>query len=129
MQELVGHLGDAGGQVRPGQVAELLPESIDRHHRLGHRPVPPRAADIPEPPLHELPGVPRVAQVAHAHDERAADDAGEDRPLDVLELQEEVGGVRDEVLTRRLAEKRREDLLAQDARLAGAGDEARAARG
>ena len=50
------------------------------------------------------------------------DDAGDDRPLDVFELQEEVGGVRDEVLARRLADERAEHLLAQDAALARARD-------
>jgi hypothetical protein len=37
--------------------------------------------------------------------------ARDDRPLDVLELQVEVGDVRDEVLARRVAEERAEDLL------------------
>jgi hypothetical protein len=35
--------------------------------------------------FHELAGVARVAQVAHAHDQLAADDAGDDRPLDVFD--------------------------------------------
>ena len=71
------------------------------HDGLGHRAVAAGAADVAEVRLHELAGVPRVAEVAHAHDELAVDDAGDDRPLDVLDLQEEVGGVGDEVLARR----------------------------
>ena len=51
-----------------------------------------------------------------------ADDAGDDRPLHVFELQEEVGGVGDEVLARRFADERAEDLIAHDAALARAGD-------
>ena len=112
----------------PDEIAELLPEPVDRHDRLGHRAMAAGAADVAEPSLHELTRVARVAEVAHAHDQRAADDAGDDRPLDVFELQEEVGGVGDEVFARRLADEGAEDLLAQDAALARAGHEAPAAR-
>ena len=42
---------------RAGEVAELLAEPIDRHDRLGHRAVAAGAADVAEPPLHELAGV------------------------------------------------------------------------
>ena len=40
-----------------------------------------------------------------------------DRPLDVFELQEEVGDVGDEVLARHRAEERAEHLVRQDAAL------------
>jgi hypothetical protein len=59
-----------------------------------------------KPALHELAGVARIAQVAHAHDQHLPDHAADDRPLDVLELQEEVGGVGDEVFARRVADER-----------------------
>ena len=47
--------------------------------------------------------------------ERVVDDPGHDRPLHVLELQVEVGHVGDEVLARRVAEERAEDLLGHHA--------------
>ena len=58
-----------------------------------------------------------VAQVPHRHDQRVVDDPGDDRPLDVFELQEEVGDVGDEVLARQRAEERAEDLIDERAAL------------
>ena len=74
------------------------------------------AADVAEHGLDELAGVARVAEIAHAHDELPGDDARDDRPLDVLDLQQEVRRIRDEVLARRLAEEGRQHLRTHPAR-------------
>ena len=67
-QEGRGHLAQAQRDVRVAQVAVLLDEALPRHDGLGHRAVTAGAADVAEPALHELAGVPRVAEVAHRDD-------------------------------------------------------------
>ena len=99
------------------EAAELLPERRRRDDRLGHRAVAAGVADPGEAGLDEVAGVAGVAEVAHRHDDVAVDHAGDDRPFDVLELEQEVGHVRDEVLARRVAEVGREDLIARPALL------------
>ena len=76
-----------------------------------------RTSDIREEAAHELTRVLRITQIPHRHDQRLVDDAGDDRPFDVFELQEEIGDVRDEVLARRRADERAEDLVDQRAAL------------
>ena len=93
------------------KVAELLPERAHRHHGLGHRPVTARAADVGEEPPREFTGVLRVPQVPHRDDQRLVDDPRDDGPLDVLELQEEVGDVGDEILAGRCPEEAAEHLV------------------
>ena len=73
------------------------------------------AADVAEDIADELTGVTRVAEVADAHDQLSADDAGDDGPLDVLDLQQEVRRVRDEVLACGVAEEGGEHLVVQPA--------------
>ena len=73
------------------------------------------AADVREVTSDEFAGVLRVAEVPHRDDERLVDDAGDDRPLHVFELQEEIGDVGDEILARQGAEERTEDLIGERA--------------
>src|SRR5690606_572533 len=70
-----------GGRI---EIAELRPVGVGGDDRLGHRAMAAGAAEIAEVLLHELAGIARVAQVAHRHDERAADQARDDRPLGVF---------------------------------------------
>ena len=105
--ELEHALVDAAAFVGP----ELPLEGLERHDGFGHRAMAAGAADVVEPAAHEVAGVARVAQVADRHDEGVVHDAGDDRPLDVLELQIEVGDVGDEVFARRLAEEGAEHVL------------------
>ena len=76
------------------------------------------AADRVEVLADELAGVARVAEVADRDHQRVVDDAGDDRPLHVLELQVEIGDVGDEVLARQVAQEGAEHLLLQPALLA-----------
>ena len=91
--------------------AELLLKRFERDDGLGHGAVAAGAADVVEPTAHEVAGVPRVTEVTHTHDEGVVDDAGDDGPLDVLELQVEVRDVGNEILARRLAQERAEDVF------------------
>ena len=108
-------LGEAVGL----QVAELVVESAKRHDRLRHRPVAAGTPDVGEILSNELTRVAGVPEISDRHDERVVDDPRHDRPFDVLELQVEVGDVRDEVLARRVAEEGAEDLLGDPAMLSG----------
>ena len=78
----------------------FVAERLQRHDRLGHGAMAAGAADVGEVAADELAGVLRVAEIPDRNHERVVDDAGDDRPLDVLELQEEVGDVGNEVLAR-----------------------------
>ena len=82
-----------------------------RHDGLGHRAVAAGAAERREVLPDELAGVARVAEVPHRQHQHLVDDARDERPLDVLELQEEVGDVGDQVLARRLPHEGAEDLV------------------
>ena len=97
-------------------------EGRERHDRLGHGAVAAGAPDVVEPPADELARVARVTEIADRDHEVRVDDAGDDRPLHALELQQEVGHVGHEVLADRPPDVRGEDLLLQPARLDGAGD-------
>src|SRR6478672_9599457 len=72
---------------------------------LRHGAVPARTADLAEVLPDELAGVPRVAKIPDGNHERLAHDPRHDRPLDVFQLQKEIGNVRDEVFPGRLAEE------------------------
>ena len=118
VQELERHRQDALGELVGRQGAELAAEGLDGDHGLGHGAVAAGVADVGEVLPHELAGVARVAEIPHRHHERVADEAGDDRPLDVFDLQVEVGHVRDEVLARHGPEEGAEDLLLDAALLA-----------
>src|SRR6185503_4906730 len=115
VEELERHGEDALGKPFGLQVAKLGAERGQRDDGLRHRAMAAGAADIGEIFPDELAGVARISEVAHRHDERVVDDARDDRPLDVLELQVEVGHVRDDVFPWRVTEKRAEDLLGHPA--------------
>ena len=99
-----------------------------RDDGLGHRAMAAGAADVGEEPPHELARVLRVAEVPHRNHQRVVDDAGDHGPLDVLDLQEEVGDVGDEVLARRGAEERAEHLVRRACRPGAPSSRSRAAR-
>src|SRR5947208_16444044 len=86
-EKLLGQFADSVGDADAGEVAELAAEAIERHDGLRHRAVPARAADVAEVRFHELARVPGIAQVPDADNELPAHDAGDDRPLDVLDLE------------------------------------------
>src|SRR5262249_48789072 len=110
-EELVGEILELGSDHLAWQIAELLAQRAHRDHRFGHRAVAAGAADVGEEAPHELAGVLRVTEIADRDHQRIVDDAGDDRPLHVLELQEEVGDVGDEVIARQRAQERAEHLL------------------
>ena len=60
--------------------------------------MPPRAAEVAERLLHELAGVPRVAEVPHADHHVPLHDSRHHRPGHLVHLHEEVGRERDQVL-------------------------------
>src|SRR4051794_35128866 len=103
--------------VRGRHLAEPAAVRAQWHHRLGHRPVPPGAAEIGEVPAHEFPRVLRVAEIPYRNHDGVVDDPRDDRPFDVFKLQEEMGGVRDEILPRERPEERAEDLIPEAAAL------------
>src|SRR6266850_4574152 len=111
VQELERQRQDLAGELVGLQVAVLVTEPAQRHHGLCHRAMAAGAADVREVLPHELARVARVAEVADRHHQRVVDDADDDRPLDVFELQVEVGDVRDEIPARRGPDERAEHLL------------------
>src|SRR5947209_2066362 len=93
------------------EIAELLPEGLDRHDRFGHRAMAAGTADFGKIAADEFAGILRVPKVPNRNHERIVDEAADDGPPDVLELKEEIGDVGDEVFARQLSKIRAEDLI------------------
>src|SRR6476620_5008263 len=87
------------------ETSEPLAECRFGNDGLRHGAVAARTADLAEVLPDELAGVSRVAKIPDGNHERLAHDPRHDRPLDVFQLQKEVGNVRDEVFPGRLAEE------------------------
>src|SRR5213082_19667 len=74
VEEVVGHLGEAGRKRSAVEVTEFGAEAVERHDGLGHGAMTAGRSEVREPSLHELSGVARVAEVADADDQRGPDD-------------------------------------------------------
>src|SRR2546427_4353836 len=74
-----------------GRLVRSLEELPERHHGLGHRPVPPGRAQVAEGRARHVARALHVPDVAHRDVEVGAHHAGDHRPLHALGLQAEVG--------------------------------------
>src|SRR5262249_32608880 len=87
-------LGDGAVAGRSERRAPLA----QRHHRLGHRAVPPGPADRAEQLANDVAGAAHVPWIAHRDDQRIVPLARHRDPLRTLELHAEIRQLRDDVL-------------------------------
>src|SRR5258706_8023161 len=66
-------------------------------HGLGHRAMAARAPEGAESLVHDVAGGSHVADVPHGHVQLGVHDPGDDGPLRALDLQEQVGELRDQL--------------------------------
>src|SRR5690606_33742874 len=111
VEELVDEFADAVRDLDAFEVAVLLAERVEWYHGLRHRPVAAGAADVVEAAAHELAGVLRVTEVTDRDAQVAVELARDDRPLHAFELQEDAGGVGDEISPDDGPEVGAEDLI------------------
>src|SRR3972149_2554190 len=83
--------------------AEFFLEAFERHDRLGHGAMAAGTADIVIKFLHDFPGAFAVTDVAHRDDDAILDQAGDHAPFDPLDLQAELGHLRNHVFAVDLA--------------------------